>query len=119
MTTIIISIIFCKCLFNGPGNFKTFLETLVSCLVSKNVNKQFVKDYLSLQEIQVRFFKFWQNMSKIDEFFQRGTERLLIIFLQINSKTHILRKFFLIFTLSTTFFLMNYIGIKGSFKNHI
>ena len=48
--------------FNGPGNFKTFLETLVSCLVSKNVNKQFIKDYLSLQEIQVRFFKFWQKM---------------------------------------------------------
>ena len=50
---------------------------------------------------------------------ERGTECLLIIFLQINSKTHILRKFFLIFTLSTAFFLMNYRGIKGSFKNHI
>ena len=40
-------------------------------------------------------------------------------FFQINSKTLILRIFFLNFIFSTTFPLINYRGIKGSFKNHI
>ena len=59
------------------------------------------------------------QLNTLEKRFKRGRERLLIIFLQINSKTHILRKNFLIFALSPTFFIMKYRGIKGSFKNHI
>ena len=46
---------------------------------------------------------------------RKGKRTFTIIFPQINSKTNILRKNFLIFTFSPTLFLMNYRGIKGMF----
>ena len=51
-----------------------------------------------------------------NDHFSKGEQSF---FFQINSKTLILRKKILNFIFSTTFLLINYRGIKCSFKNHI
>ena len=54
----------------------------------------------------------------LEQRFWKGKRTFTVIFRQINSKTHILRKK-MIFTFSPIFSLMNYRCIKGRFKNHI
>ena len=61
----------------------------------------------------------WPKMIKHLPKCVRFTKGKRTFTIEINSKTHFLRKFFLNFIFSTTFPLINYSGIKGSFKNHI
>ena len=70
---------------------------------------------------QVRYTALFRNKRfALNEMFQKNASKgEQNFFFQINSKTLILRYFFLNFIFSTTFPLINYRGIKGSFENHI